>query len=79
MRRQRRFSYIQRRVLECIRQCNQQSYEDMAATIECDRSSVIIAVKCLQQRGTVEKIPGRGRLPNRYLLVEPRNDTARLH
>lgn len=66
----RRLSYVQRRVLEELRQSSQQSYEDLAAAVEADRSSIIIAVKILERRRRVVKVRGRGPQPNRYVLTD---------
>lgn len=67
----RRMSYIQLRILNTLRQTPQQSYESLAATAECDRSSAIIGVRMLQHRGIVVLVQrGRGPTPNRYAVRE---------
>ena len=66
----RRLSYIQRQVLALITEQPSISYTELAAVIDCDRSSVLIAVRQLELREQIEKNPGKGRNPNTYRKVE---------
>jgi DNA-binding MarR family transcriptional regulator len=64
----RRLSYIQQQVLALLTKHHSISYTDIAAELDVDRSSVMIAVKQLQLREKIEKLPGKGRIPNTYQL-----------
>lgn len=66
----RRLSYIQQRILAELRRNPQQSYEDLAAAIEADRSTVIVGVKILERRHHIVKERGRGPEANRYILTD---------
>ena len=65
----RYLSYIQQRILEELRRRPQQSYEDLAAAIEADRTSVIIGVKVLVRKKHLVKTTGHGGVANHYTFI----------
>lgn len=65
-----RLTPIQREVFALIAERGQLSYTDMAAELYVHRDSVITAIRQLEIEQVIEKIPGHGRVPNRYIVKE---------
>lgn len=59
----------QRRILALIMEHEEISFDDMAIQLEIDRSTAVLAVKSLVYAGRLQKQPGRGRRPNRYICM----------
>lgn len=61
-----RLSRTERDVLALLTSQPSLSYNDLAAMLYRDRSTVISVVRRLEARQLVAKTPGRGQLPNSY-------------
>jgi len=45
------------------------SYDDLAATLGCERTTAIVVIRRLELQGHIKVIRSNGRIPNRYLPV----------
>lgn len=69
----RRLSYVQQRIIDELRRRPQQSYDDIAAAVGADRTSVITGVRVLMYKRIVVRLErGRGSVPNRYHIPPDR-------
>lgn len=68
----RRLTYSERQILTLLQHhpTRQLSYDDMAATIELERRTLIEAVRRLEHQRRVIAIRHGGCKPNRYLLTD---------
>lgn len=67
----RRFSFVEQQILFVLRQQCRISYDDLAALIDCDRRTVITAVRRLELRHSIVVAErGHGSRANRYALAE---------
>jgi DNA-binding transcriptional MocR family regulator len=68
----RRFSFVEQQILFVLRQGQSRiSYDDLAALIDCDRRTVITAIRRLELRHLIVVAErGHGSKPNRYALAE---------
>lgn len=62
-------SYIRSRVRAELQRNSTQSYESLAAAVDADRTSVIIAVRTLERHGEIIRQSSRGRVPNSYKFI----------
>ena len=70
MNRQRRLTYTERLVLDLLREQPEISYTNMSAELFIDRTSALTAVQRLEKRSLISKVPGRGKVPNRYVTCD---------
>ena len=59
----------ERRILEALRARPSQSYEDIAIATEFARCTVYGIIRRLEVHGKIKKTTGKGRNPNRYVLL----------